>query len=213
LTVWAEKLNHRRAQASRTRLHAGLRLAQAHTSAHRRPGAAQRNISPRLAYQPVDIGGNHTVAYRNPMNFKGRGSVKHHRPFVRCGKLAALRGISRCGHPPASALAEQDRGLRSDAPVAASRTARSRVTIPLAPRSVASTPVGPTTELHDIAEDDEYCCPAGQRAVCRFTSAEEGLPINTYWSSACSIDGQLCGNPRLDITARLQRADHDVWRE
>src|SRR5271169_3516721 len=36
-----------------------------------------------------------------------------------------------------------------------------------------------------VAEDDEYRCPAEQRAVYRYTSMEDGLPTDTYWSSAC----------------------------
>jgi transposase len=36
-----------------------------------------------------------------------------------------------------------------------------------------------------IAKDDEYQCPAGQRAIYRFTREENGLQIRRYWSSAC----------------------------
>ena len=36
-----------------------------------------------------------------------------------------------------------------------------------------------------IARDDEYQCPAGERAVYRFTREEGGLEIRRYWSSAC----------------------------
>ncbi len=36
-----------------------------------------------------------------------------------------------------------------------------------------------------IAADDEYCCPAGQRAIKRFTTIENGLTLHKYWSSAC----------------------------
>jgi hypothetical protein len=36
-----------------------------------------------------------------------------------------------------------------------------------------------------IAEDDEYRCPAGERAVWRFRTVEDGLTIDKYWSSAC----------------------------
>jgi len=36
-----------------------------------------------------------------------------------------------------------------------------------------------------IAEDDEYQCPAGQRAIYRFTREEHGLQLRRYWSSAC----------------------------
>jgi transposase len=36
-----------------------------------------------------------------------------------------------------------------------------------------------------IAKDDEYECPAGQRAIYRFTREENGLQLRRYWSSAC----------------------------
>ena len=36
-----------------------------------------------------------------------------------------------------------------------------------------------------IAKDDEYECPAGQRAIYRYTREENGLQIRRYWSSAC----------------------------
>jgi transposase len=36
-----------------------------------------------------------------------------------------------------------------------------------------------------IARDDEFRCPAGQRAIYRFTGEERGMNIRRYWSSAC----------------------------
>jgi hypothetical protein len=36
-----------------------------------------------------------------------------------------------------------------------------------------------------IPEDDEYACPAGERAIYRFTRTEAGKEIRRYWSSAC----------------------------
>jgi transposase len=36
-----------------------------------------------------------------------------------------------------------------------------------------------------IARDDEYECPAGQRAIYRFSREENGLLLRRYWSSAC----------------------------
>jgi hypothetical protein len=36
-----------------------------------------------------------------------------------------------------------------------------------------------------IASDDEYRCPAGQRAIKRFTTVEAGMTLDVYWSSAC----------------------------
>ena len=50
-----------------------------------------------------------------------------------------------------------------------------------------------------IAEDDEYRCPAGERAIYRYTSMEDGLLTDTYWSSAC---------PRCAMRALCTTADY-----
>lgn len=36
-----------------------------------------------------------------------------------------------------------------------------------------------------IKQDDEYQCPAGQRAIYRFSREENGMLIRRYWSTAC----------------------------
>ena len=36
-----------------------------------------------------------------------------------------------------------------------------------------------------VARDDQYQCPAGERAIHRFTTVEHGLTLHKYWSSAC----------------------------
>jgi hypothetical protein len=43
------------------------------------------------------------------------------------------------------------------------------------------------------AKRNEYRCPAGERAIWRFTRVENGLTIHRYWSSSC---------PRCPIKAR-----------
>jgi Transposase DDE domain len=50
-----------------------------------------------------------------------------------------------------------------------------------------------------IPDADEYRCPAGQRAVYRFTSIDGGLTTDTYWSSAC---------PRCAIRGQCTTADY-----
>jgi transposase len=63
-----------------------------------------------------------------------------------------------------------------------------------------------------VAEDDEYRCPAGQRAIRRFTTVEAGLTIHKYWTSAC---------PRCPIKAqcttgeyrRITRWEHEAVLE
>ena len=36
-----------------------------------------------------------------------------------------------------------------------------------------------------LKKDDEYQCPAGERAIHRFSREEDGLLVRIYWSSAC----------------------------
>jgi len=50
-----------------------------------------------------------------------------------------------------------------------------------------------------IAKDDEYECPAKQRAIYRFTREENGLQIRRYWSSAC---------PQCPMKARCTPSDY-----
>jgi len=48
-------------------------------------------------------------------------------------------------------------------------------------------------------ETDEYACPAGERAIHRFTTQEHGLTLHKYWSSAC---------PRCPMRARCTTAPY-----
>jgi transposase len=41
------------------------------------------------------------------------------------------------------------------------------------------------SQFRYIPEDDEYECPAGERAIYRFTRTEAGKQIRRYWSSSC----------------------------
>jgi len=50
-----------------------------------------------------------------------------------------------------------------------------------------------------IARDDEYLCPAGQRAIHRFTREEHGMQLHRYWSSAC---------PRCAIKSQCTPSDY-----
>jgi hypothetical protein len=50
---------------------------------------------------------------------------------------------------------------------------------------------------------DEYRCPAGERALWRFSTVENGLTIHKYWSSACPrcpIKSQCTPSPYRRIT-------------
>ena len=50
-----------------------------------------------------------------------------------------------------------------------------------------------------VAADDEYRCPAGERAIRRFTTVEAGLTLSIYWSSAC---------PRCALRAQCTTTDY-----
>jgi transposase len=50
-----------------------------------------------------------------------------------------------------------------------------------------------------IAEDDEYQCPAGERAIKRHTRVENGQTLTRYWSSAC---------PRCPLKERCTTGDY-----
>jgi len=50
-----------------------------------------------------------------------------------------------------------------------------------------------------IASDDEYRCPAGQRAIKRFTTIEHGMTLSKYWSSAC---------PRCPLKVQCTTSDY-----
>jgi Transposase DDE domain len=40
-------------------------------------------------------------------------------------------------------------------------------------------------DFHFIPSKNEYRCPAGERAIWRFSSVERGLTLHKYWPSAC----------------------------
>ncbi|MES2992165.1 MAG: IS1182 family transposase [Pseudomonadota bacterium] len=59
-----------------------------------------------------------------------------------------------------------------------------------------------------IAKDDEYQCPAGERAMHRFTREEGGLQIRRYWSSecpGCPLKAQCTPSPYR----RISRWEHE----
>jgi hypothetical protein len=63
-----------------------------------------------------------------------------------------------------------------------------------------------------IVRDDEYQCPAGKRAIYRFTSEEKGMQIHTYWSSAC-IGCAIKAQCTPSSYRRIRRWEHEAVRE
>jgi hypothetical protein len=55
-------------------------------------------------------------------------------------------------------------------------------------------------DKHDfiyIDSDDEYRCPAGQRAIKRFTTVEAGMMLDVYWTSARIARSKRAAPPPL----------------
>jgi hypothetical protein len=75
--------------------------------------------------------------------------------------------------------------------------------VPLVPKSLTSNSKADgrfdKQDFIYIASDDEYRCPAGQRAIKRFTTVEAGMMLDVYWTSACS---------RCPIKARCTTTDY-----
>lgn len=75
--------------------------------------------------------------------------------------------------------------------------------IPLVPKTVTSNNRAEgrfdKQDFIYVAADDEYRCPARQRAIRRFTTVEGGLTMHRYWSSAC---------PRCPIKAQCTTGDY-----
>lgn len=57
-------------------------------------------------------------------------------------------------------------------------------------------------------EQDEYECPAGERAIYRFTQEEHGQKIRRYWSSACT---RCALKPKCTTNKnrRISRGEHE----
>jgi transposase len=64
------------------------------------------------------------------------------------------------------------------------------------------------TDFIYIARTDEYQCPAGQRAIHRFSTEERGLPIRIYWSSACP-DCPMKAQCTTSDYRRIRRWEHE----
>lgn len=59
-----------------------------------------------------------------------------------------------------------------------------------------------------IARDDEYQCPAWQRAIYRFTNDEKGMQMRAYWSSAC-IGCAIKAQCTTSAYRRIRRWEHE----
>ena len=96
----------------------------------------------------------------------------------------AMKAKDALGAEHMTALA--DRGYFSAPEILACEEAG---VIPLVPKPLTSNAKAEGRfDKRDFVYDeaaDEYECPAGERAIHRFTTEEKGLTLHKYWSSAC----------------------------
>jgi len=59
------------------------------------------------------------------------------------------------------------------------------------------------------SEDDEYECPAGERAIFRYISQERGKSIRRYWSSAC-VNCKMKPQCTTGVQRRISRWEHEA---
>jgi transposase len=102
------------------------------------------------------------------------------------GRLSAMALAARQAMGKKRLRALADRGYYNGPQIKA--CADAGIT-PLVPKPMTSNPKAQGRFGKDdfiyIAKDDEYLCPAGQRAIRRFTSHEPQRTDHIYWSSAC----------------------------
>jgi transposase len=164
-----------------------------------------RSIERRLASDP---GGQLSLTDRDArsMATSGRGSgivgynvqvaveAKHHlvvaHDVVNEGhdrsQLAPMATAARAAMGKKTVQAVADRGYYSGPQIKACHEGGVAATLPKPTTSNAKADGRfDRADFIYIARDDEYLCPAGQRAVYRFTREENGLQLRRYWSSAC----------------------------
>jgi len=102
------------------------------------------------------------------------------------GQLAAMAKAAQeaAGHPQPTVLA--DRGYFEGYEILECERAgiATMVPKPLTSNSRFEGRFDKRDFIYDSARD-EYRCPAGQRAIYRFTAVEDGKTLRKYWSSAC----------------------------
>src|SRR3984885_3678479 len=110
----------------------------------------------------------------------------------------ALSAKSAMGKPKLKVLA--DRGYFSGPDIRACELAGIKAYVPK-PLTSASRKKGLFTkrDFVYVARNDEYRCPAGERAILRFKTVENGMNLKVYWPSAC---------PRCHLKERCSPSDY-----
>jgi len=110
----------------------------------------------------------------------------------------ALSAKSAMGKPKLKVLA--DRGYFSGPDIRACELAGIKAYVPK-PLTSASRKKGLFTkrDFVYVARNDEYRCPAGERAILRFKTVGNGMNLKVYWPSAC---------PRCHLKERCSPSDY-----
>ena len=110
----------------------------------------------------------------------------------------ALSAKSAMGKPKLKVLA--DRGYFSGPDIRACELAGIKAYVPK-PLTSASRKKGFFTkrDFVYVARNDEYRCPAGERAILRFKTVGNGMNLKVYWPSAC---------PRCHLKERCSPSDY-----
>ena len=143
--------------------------ARSMTSSGRGTGTVGYNVQ-----AAVDAKHHLIVAYDVTNDGHDRAQLSH----------MAMKAKDALGAEHMTALA--DRGYFSAPEIRACEDAG---VIPLVPKPLTSNSKAEGRfDKRDFVYDasaDEYECPAGERAIRRFTTEEKGLTLHKYWSSAC----------------------------
>jgi hypothetical protein len=110
----------------------------------------------------------------------------------------ALSAKNAMGKPKLKVLA--DRGYFSGPDIRACELAGIKAYVPK-PLTSASRKKGLFTkrDFVYVARNNEYRCPAGERAIHRFTTVEHDMNLHVYWPSAC---------PRCHLKERCSSSDY-----
>jgi len=132
-------------------------------------------------------------------------NLGHDRTMLAPMSLQASQAIGK--EEPLTVLA--DRGYFSGEQI---RECEAQGAIPLVPKPLTSGNIAvgmfDKRDFVYLAEQDEYRCPAGERAIWRFTSVERGLTIHKYWSSACT-HCKIKAQCTTSIFRRITRWEHE----
>ena len=128
-------------------------------------------------------------------------------------QLSKLAIAARTAMDTKALTAIADRGYYSGREIKACDDAQIEVLVPkpMTSGSMAHGRFGKDDFIY-IARDDEYLCPAGQRAIHRFTTEEDGLVIHKYWSSSC-IGCHIKTQCTTSAYRRIGRWEHEAVAE